>query len=401
MCQTPRVPRTGDEQLRRFVVRVDTPAGATGTGVLVAPGWVLTCAHVVEGCAAARVVPDQGAAPDGTQAVVPRWVNAQVRACSDIPDASSSTAFWPFPDLALLELEGWTGHVCAPLTREKPGRGDEPHAWGFGRREQGVPSVGSAASFTYVGTDGDGYLQLKAGDAPPGLSGAPLVCPQRRAVAGLMSVSRDPWDARGGWASPVAALDGGPGVPDALARLGREVLTRNRDVSWRHRDAWQSALPILGAHTLVDRPWDGAEVDPDSAQPSAMLRAEFRVVPYRFRDTELRAFLDWCDSKARLAVSYLEAAGGAGKTRFAIEACLAVQARGWVAGLLPKQDRGSDEVPLPRLLVVDYVEEREAAGLAERLAALDRSATVLAPVRVLLLSRPVVGVLAGRALEPL
>jgi len=332
---------------------------------------------------------------------VPPWVDARVRARSDAPDALSASAFWPFPDLALLELDGWTDHVCAPLTKDKPVRASEPHAWGFGRREEGVDAVGSAASFSYVGVDGDGYLQLRAGDAPPGLSGAPLVCPQRRAVAGLMSVSRDPRDARGGWASPVAALDGGPGVPDELARLGREVLARNRDVCWRHRNAWQSVLPIPGADFLADRPWDGAEVDPTSAQPSAMLRAEFRVVPYRFRDTELSDFLDWCDSKARLAVSYLDAAGGAGKTRFAIEACLAAQARGWVAGLLPKQNRGGDDVPLPRLFVVDYVEEREVAGLSERLAGLARSATVMAPVRVLLLSRPAMGQMAGWALEPL
>ena len=400
ITQAAVLPHTGDEQLRRFVVRIDTPDGATATGVLVAPGWVLTCAHVVEGCDAVRVVPDRDAAPDGTQAEVPQRVDALVRARSDAPDVLSATAFWPFPDLALLELQGWTDHVCAPLTRDKPLRGSEPHAWGFGRRQPGVAAVGSAASFSYVGVDGDGYLQLKAGDAQPGLSGAPLVCSQRRAITGLMSVSRDTEDARGGWASPVAALEGGPGVPDKLGRVGRDVLARNRDVCWRHRNAWQSALPIPGADRLVDRPWEGAEVDPDSG-PSAMLRAEFRVVPYRFRDTELNVFLDWCDSRPRLAVSYVEAAGGAGKTRFAIEACLAAQARGWVAGLLPKQDRGADDVPLPRLLVVDYVEEHEATGLAERLAALDRSATVLAPVRVLLLSRPVAGVLAGWALEPL
>ncbi len=132
---------------------------------------------------------------------------------------SSATAFWPFPDLALLELQGWTHHVCAPLTRDKPLRGSEPHAWGFGRRQPGVAAVGSAASFSYVGVDGDGYLQLKAGDAQPGLSGAPLVCSQRRAITGLMSVSRDTEDARGGWASPVAALEGGPGARDKLGRV--------------------------------------------------------------------------------------------------------------------------------------------------------------------------------------
>ena len=190
-------------------------------------------------------------------------------------------------------------------------------------------------------------------------------------------------------------------MPEELAQLGRQVLARNRDVCWRYRNAWHSALPIAGAERLVDRPWDGTEVDPACAQPSVMLRAEFRVVPYCFRETELRAFLDWCEARPRMAVSYLEAFGGAGKTRFAIEACLAVQARGWLAGLLPKQDRGADDVSLPRLLIVDYVEERAAVGLAERLAALDRSATEMAPVRVLLLSRTVAGVVAGRALESL
>ncbi|MGH3812952.1 MAG: trypsin-like serine protease [Pseudonocardiaceae bacterium] len=69
--------RNGDEQLRRFVVRIDTPDGTTGTGVLVAPGWVLTCAHVVESWDAVRVVPDRGAAPDGAQAAPPQWVRAR------------------------------------------------------------------------------------------------------------------------------------------------------------------------------------------------------------------------------------------------------------------------------------------------------------------------------------
>ncbi|MDQ3765128.1 MAG: tetratricopeptide repeat protein, partial [Actinomycetota bacterium] len=389
-----------DGQLRRFVVRIEAPEGTAGTGVLVAPGWVLTCAHVVGGRDVVRVVPDRTAAPD-TAAVVPSSVSARVRARSDPPAAASASEFWPYPDLALLELDGWTDHLCAPLSAAEPGRASEPHSWGFGRREEGVWAVGSAASFDYVGLDGDGYLQLKAGDAAPGLSGAPLVCPQRRAVVGVMSVSRDLRDARGGWASPVAALGSEPGVPTELARLGLQVLTRNQEVTWRHRDVWHRVLPIPGAEALVDRPWDGAVLDPESAQPSTMLRAEFRVVPFRFRDPDLAAFQAWCDGPARLAVSYLDAPGGAGKTRFAIEACVAMQAQGWVAGLLPRPDRGGDAVPLPRLFVVDYVEERDAAALAERLAALERSATALVPVRVLLLSRPVVWADSGWVLEPL
>ncbi|MBK6888254.1 MAG: hypothetical protein IPH03_18625 [Tetrasphaera sp.] len=36
-----------DQVFRRFVVRVRRADGGSGSGVLVAPGWVLTCAHVV------------------------------------------------------------------------------------------------------------------------------------------------------------------------------------------------------------------------------------------------------------------------------------------------------------------------------------------------------------------
>ncbi|MGH3534237.1 MAG: trypsin-like serine protease, partial [Pseudonocardiaceae bacterium] len=62
-----------DRQFRRFVVRIGTPNGdaTLGTGVLIAPGWVLTCAHVVAGLDAVRVVPDRGAALNG---VAPQWV---------------------------------------------------------------------------------------------------------------------------------------------------------------------------------------------------------------------------------------------------------------------------------------------------------------------------------------
>jgi hypothetical protein len=262
-----------DRHLRRFVVRVETPDGVTrGSGVLVAPGWVLTCAHVVEGLESVRVVPDRGAAgaPGGSP---PPFVGALVRARSATPDGTSGSVFWRFPDLALLELEGWSEHVCAPLVAAEPARGSEPHAWGYGRREPGVAAVGSPASFSYVGVEGDGYLSLKAGDATPGCSGAPLVCPRRRGVVGLMSVSRDPRDDRGGWASPTAALGGAAGVSEELAMLGGEILAMNRQVAWRYRDDWLGVLPVPGAEHLVDRPWDGAVVRPASGQPSMMLRA--------------------------------------------------------------------------------------------------------------------------------
>ena len=362
---------------------------------MVAPGRVLTCAHVVEDLGTVRVVPDRGASVEAG-GVVPDVVEATVVARSPKRDESSGSVFWPFPDLALVEWDGWNAHVCAPLVGEDPVQTAQLHAWGFARREDAVTPVGSPASFVYVGVDGDGYLSLKAGAAPPGLSGAPLVCPVRRGVVAVMSVSRDPSDDRGGWASPVAALAGGE-----LAGPGRDILELNRATAWRSRDAWALVLPVPGAQERVGRPWDDAMVDPAGGQPSAMLRAEFMVVPYLFRDEALAVIRAWCGGPERFSIRYIEAAGGAGKTRFAFQACRAQQALGWVAGLEQDTDRGVDTLGVPRLLVVDYVEERDAPALAQRLAALHRSSTVMAPVRVLLLARPATSALPGHVLQPL
>jgi hypothetical protein len=395
-----------DAHLRRFVVRIEEADGdvVRGSGVLVAPGWVLTCAHVVEGLEGVRIVPDRLAAVQAASS--PGDLAGWVRARSGERPEWSQTAFWPFPDLALIELDGWTDHAFAPLAMAEPRRGGEAHAWGFGAREPGVAAVGSPASFVYVGLEGDGFLSLKAGDAPPGLSGAPLVCPVRRAVVGLMSVSRNPSDARGGWASPVAGLAAmtgpadGEAVPTELARIGADVLATNREQAWQHRDAWNRVLPVPDAGRLVDRPWDG--VDPRRpAVPSTMLRAEFGVVDFLARGNELTTALSWCAGSPAMAVSYIDAPGGAGKTRFAIELCREMSSRGWLAGLLPRQDRQLGDVALPRLVVVDYVEERDASALTEQIAALTRSATEMTPVRVLLLSRPSARHASGASVDAL
>src|SRR2546426_318195 len=134
-------------ELRRHVVRVIRPDGGSGTGFFIAPGRVLTCAHVVRDAGRVGVTPD--------------------------------------------------------------------------------PSV--------------------AGGAVPGLPGAPLVCPGRRAVVGVVCAARDPDSDRGGWAAPVEALlYGGPGVPPELAAVGEEIRPANRAAVLADRASWHRALPIDG-----------------------------------------------------------------------------------------------------------------------------------------------------------
>jgi len=388
-----------DGQLRRFVVRIDEAGNnvTRGSGVLVAPGWVLSCAHVVEGLDRVSVVPDRGAAAEGD---APLAVTGWVRARSEARPEVSETAFWPFPDLAVIELEDWSDHLFAPLVMAEPQRKGESHAWGFGRREAGVAAVGSPASFVYVGQEGDGFLSLKAGDAPPGLSGAPLVCPAQRGVVGVMSVSRNPSDARGGWASPATALTGDQGAPGELADLGTRMVAHNQREAWRHRDRWNRVLPVTGADRTVNMPWEGL-AGARLPAPSVMLRAEFCLVHYLFREADLNAAVSWCRSQSPVEISYIDAQGGAGKTRFAIELCQQMRRRGWVAGMLPRQDHGISEIPQPRLVAVDYVEERDSAALAEQISALASSATEMTPVRILLLSRPTRGQRPGARMDVL
>ncbi|MGQ0773151.1 MAG: tetratricopeptide repeat-containing S1 family peptidase [Pseudonocardiales bacterium] len=373
--------RVESAELRRYVVRVDSEdRQPQGSGFFVAPGWVLTCAHVVKAAERVIIVPVQGAMP------IPATVAA--RSATRIPGPSG---FWPFPDLALIRLDTALEHPCVLLDTRTPVDG-ECHSWGYATREDGVTPTGSPASFRFEGVEGDDYLKLKAGQAPPGLSGAPLVCPGRRAVVGVMSMTRDKHDALGGWAAPISALlTGGPGVPEDLATLGSEIRRANRAAVLRDRASWHRVLPVEGSNDVLLRPWWTFRKTrrPD---PADLLLAGFGVVPYLFRDADISAAVAWCESAEALVVSVVPGHGGAGKTRFAVELCKRMEHpdHGWVSGMWDdKRVAAADlaALALPRLIVVDYTESEDLPALQSLLDRLRRQATDIAPARVLLLTR--------------
>lgn len=371
--------RVESRELRRCVVRIDTVDGLLcGTGFFVAPGWVLTCAHVVKDQPAVSVITDPGVCGSP----VPGTVEAR-----SAPKGAG--ALWPFPDLALIRLDAELDHPCVLLDANDPLGEQECQSWGYPPREHGLDPPGSPATFRFEGVEGDGYLRLKAGQARPGLSGAPLLCPLRRAVVGVVSASRNIDTDLGGWASPVSALfDGGPGVPVDLLTLGREIRRLNRAAVLADRTAWHRVLPVTGSATALERPWAPFTRGPRSS-PADLLRSDFAVVPYLFRDAELDALTAWCEAPQAMSVVQVAGRGGAGKTRFGLEMAARLERRGWVSGLW---ERGGAPavlagLPLPRFVVIDYV---EAVGTQEFLAlleALRKGATDVAPVRVLLLTR--------------
>lgn len=379
-------------ELARRIVRVETgdgdgrPGRVLGTGFFVAPGWVLTCAHVVGGAVSVQVRADWSVASSP--------LPGRVAAASAVP--VSGGGLWPFPDLALIELVGRVpDHPVVWLDETGPAGGRDVLAWGFAPRSPGEDPAGAAAAFGFEGIDGDGFLRLKAGQAARGLSGPPLVCPARRAVVGVVAASRDPASDLGGWASPVAGLMAGD-----LAVLGEQLLAANQRVVLADRGAWHRVLPVDAASGVVpERVWEGRFVRSRRALPSDLLLADFGVVPFLFRDAEVAEAVAWCQGPDAMGLAQVAGRGGAGKTRFAIEVCTAMAARGWLAGFW-RPGSGPVTAPVPRLLVVDYAEAEDSAGLREGLLAARNSGSLIAPVRVLLLTRTRAGG-SGDALEGL
>ena len=366
-------------QLSRHVVRIETTDGKIlGTGFFVAPGWVLTCAHVVADLDTVKLRP----------AGFGEAFSADVRgrSASHLPETPSE--IWPFPDLALVQYSLSHGTFpCVLLAGADPSQESDSYSWGFARREDNVDPVGSAVRLSFQGTDGDGYLSLRTGSVQPGLSGAPLVCPIRRAVVGVIAYTRDPRSDRGGWAAPVAALSAGePLLTPDLAAAASQVLTLNRKAVLADRASWNSVLPVTDADDHIETTW-APFVRGSKSQPSQMLVAEHLVVPYLFHSLELERFQQWCENPQPMSLMVVAGRGGGGKTRFAIECCRRMKASGWVAGFLTRPTVTT--VPLPRLVVVDYAEAR--SDLSNTLKKLRRSATDMAPVRVLLLTRTSAG----------
>ncbi len=130
---------------------------------------------------------------------------------------------------------------------------------------------------------------------------------------------------------------------------------------------------------------------PDRSPPGALLRAEYGVVPFHFRQTEIENLEAWCRGDKSLGIRLYTGAGGMGKTRLALEICQRLRADGWQAGLVdperPPADTWHDlsEIGGPRLLIVDYAETRRPL-LVPLLREIYKTESD-APIRVLLLAR--------------
>jgi hypothetical protein len=221
---------------------VRTPVGS---GFFVAPGWVLTCAHVVRKGSRPRVL----------------WRGKELE-----PTATrvEHGAPWPdgsfgWPDAAALQVqipvgEPWVPVV--PLAAQPPAPGDEVWAYGISQVRGGAPERdGSTLTVANPAPEDEpGFLKLQPGQLAGGMSGGPVLNLDTYEVCGITKATQDPRSLRGGWA--VSIRDALDAVGDGIAALNAE----HHADSLRALRAGQLMLGTLPdkvmAH-LVDRP--GAE----------------------------------------------------------------------------------------------------------------------------------------------
>ena len=171
-----------------------------GTGFFVAPGQIVTCAHVVQGL--------------GNNVNV-RWNKATFYGeVSLLGNPNPVPLIQPgdstLPDLALIVLkESDQGpiivHPCVHLSDEMPQDGDRFYS--FGHAEGEYVENGESLTVNYEGVAVDALdremLSLKDGQVRSGMSGSPLLNQRTGSVCGVLFASKNAGASLGGRAIPV------------------------------------------------------------------------------------------------------------------------------------------------------------------------------------------------------
>lgn len=151
--------------------------GAKGTGFFVAPGKVLTCAHVVE------------PAKNNPASIEVTWRG------QNYPTRSLATRYVAYPDIALLEVNV-ADHPCVLLAGSA-----RPYSRLYSYGYPDIEQQGAPTTFNCEGLMGgalNDLLRLKDGQVRPGMSGSPVLNDETGGVCGIVQATRDRSSALGG-----------------------------------------------------------------------------------------------------------------------------------------------------------------------------------------------------------
>jgi len=212
----------GAEQLRSALQRcvVHVP-GATdipgGSGFFVAPGYVLTCAHVVGG-------------RDGAELTL-RWEDVELPGRVEHAEPASRGAgrLWAAPDLAIIRLLRPPRHPCVWLGETPTSDGTPLYAFGFGSvYADAAPTTARVWSAGPQGVDGGTGLRVRDDELPAGMSGSPVLNLMTGEVCAVVKTARIANQPQGGLAIPLVDM----------RRLPLHPLLRD---IWRGHDQYHAA----------------------------------------------------------------------------------------------------------------------------------------------------------------
>lgn len=342
------------------VVQVRT-ATAFGTGYLVAPGLVLTAAHLLGDGEVVVSRPAEETREDTGRVVWQRH--------DDQADAAL-VALGPASEPGLPPRFG-----VFVTTRAR----QQVQAVGFPRLQKGADL-----------RDQEHF----AGELSPG-TGAVSQRYELTSTTPLPPAdpSRTPWAGMSGAAVFSAGLLVGVVRQDRRAATGAR-LTATPLATLIADETFRAALR---EHTSWEPIAEPVELAPVLTSPyrtrgirsiASLLRADARTVGFHGRDQECARLVRWCDTTGPASALLVTGQGGTGKTRLAHWFLDRQRAYGWTTGLLQPTATTSGldlvaETQGPVLLAIDYAENR--SGLVSAL--LRQALAAPGPVRILLLAR--------------
>ncbi|MFC4029855.1 type IV secretory system conjugative DNA transfer family protein [Streptomyces polygonati] len=391
---------TGAPDLDR-VVEIESVGGdgtrsSRGTGYAIAPGVVLTAAHVV-------------------REALTRPHDVRVRQASRTRDEDWATA----SSVVLAATAGLD--VAVVLLPEEWGAGaPQPAA----RLDIAAPVPFHACGFPHASRADEGGdaearrgVETARGTVQPAVREALLLLDVQSATPAPRPRSAD-GQARTGWAGLSGAALFGPdhsflgvvvrtNVRYAGVRLHAvpvDRLLEDAAISPHLPASWRDDGPRRVSHHVTLRVGSRYRFRLRSPQrrswpagsprrsPATLLAAAFEVVPYIPRREPQRWLEEWCADEQEVSYAVLSGDGGAGKSRLAAELCALMADQGWVSGVadpVSAGQGGQDDVLAADLgssllLVLDYADHQQRDVeqlLTGTVAAGSRKVRILALVR--------------------
>jgi hypothetical protein len=357
----------------------------SGSAYLIAGGVVLTAGHVIKDAGLAR-----GAAVEVLPFGGESWLSATV-VWLDAEDAADRV------DAALLRLAG-AGAWTQPLDVLQWGRPppNEPvlvaaigYPWAQKRPDSSRGTEHMVGFVTPPADPGSGLMAVNVLTSAPrergggsswaGMSGAGLAA-DTATLVGLVVVDPGRFGPDRLLAVPVATLLTRPGFTEQLPALP-EMVDVGADWRLSYGPAPEQSLRLRAPYRVLPRGFNL------HADPFRLLDPQHKIVHVPGRERLVNDLVGWAtETRTPLAIKTISGGGGAGKTRVAAEACLAVAAKGWDAGFADFAAPGGRiraGLTRPTLIVIDDadVEFRRAGELVRQ------TVYSAAPVRLLLVSR--------------